>query len=369
MKISFQNPTKGPLITVSFDDETAAVSRAFSLVGASRVASAGTKSLATLRTAAQFAQTAPGIVSGGAAGGSAGLGLTGIAGPAMFIEMFFAAGDAPQHKSDNDSVTPPTALTPNQLRCMANPYDTSAECAAVRSALAILPFSESWLSNPNAAQATTNSHAAHPSGTMEGGANLAGAVTSTMDLEEKLAVRHLETQTVVATLRAELSDIERRLDFPSTTDEMQSILQDRRAQLQIELTDAVLAAAWIMAPRANPGGESGATLAELKWPAPLPIVAELPSDHDPQVVPQNVLQTYHRYVRDNDHTAIMLLWNTQEKRYELERGWPRPFTFSSNMRLVRTALPPFLPRTWFSDPGLDLTWYFVPSREHRLARV
>jgi hypothetical protein len=68
MKITFQNPTKGPLITVSFDDEAAAASWAFSLIGASRVTAAASDGLATLRTAAQFAETAPGA-TGGTAGG------------------------------------------------------------------------------------------------------------------------------------------------------------------------------------------------------------------------------------------------------------------------------------------------------------
>jgi hypothetical protein len=148
MKITFQNPTKGPLITVSLDDEAAMVSRAFSLIGASRVVTAASDGLATLRTAAQFAETAPGA-TGGAAGGM------GIAGPAMFIGMFFAAGDSPQRKlATEEAIQNP--MTPAQLRCLADPYNTSAECAAVRGAqLTELPPG-TLKSNHNVTRASTD---------------------------------------------------------------------------------------------------------------------------------------------------------------------------------------------------------------------
>lgn len=159
MKITFQNPTKGALITVSFDGEAAMVSQAFSLIGANRVVTAASDGLATLRTATQFAEAAPGAAGGGAAGG---VGIAGIAGPAMFIGMFFAAGDSPNptrnpNKPADENETPnsephPT-LSPDQLRCLADPYNTSAECAAVRSALSTFPTTRTQSESPNAAQA------------------------------------------------------------------------------------------------------------------------------------------------------------------------------------------------------------------------
>lgn len=90
MKITFQNPTKGPLITVTLDDETAMVSRAFSLIGASRVVAAASDGLATLRTAAQFAKAAPGAAGGGAE-------LITVAGPAILVGAFLSAGDSSSH--------------------------------------------------------------------------------------------------------------------------------------------------------------------------------------------------------------------------------------------------------------------------------
>jgi hypothetical protein len=67
--------------------------------------------------------------------------------------MFFAAGDSPQRKlATKEAIQNP--MTPGQLRCLADPYNISAECAAVRSAVTLLPFSESHLDNPQAARAS-----------------------------------------------------------------------------------------------------------------------------------------------------------------------------------------------------------------------
>lgn len=356
MKITIQNPTQGPLITVSFDDEAATVAQAFSLVGASRVASAAHTGLTTLRAAAQFAEVAP---------GTGGVGLSGIAGPALFIGMFFAAGDAPPRKVDHED------MTPNQLRCMTNPYDTSAECAAVRSALSILPFSESWLNtpNPNAARASAGGH------TTEDGAAVAVGLpdTSSPTTEvEKLraaiqnahAERDLEARSIVSTLLEELARIDARLKFVTTPAWMKVRLNARRDQIGIEMTDVMLAASGIVAPRANPAAAHAMTEADLKWPAPMPIAVTLPADHDPKNVPQDVLQTYYSYATVHEHTAVMLLWNPQERRYEVERGWPLSTTFDRQKLLVRTALPPVFPERWPASTGLGLTWYFVPDHEH-----
>lgn len=361
MKILIQNPTLGPLITVSFDEDTTKIAQGYALVGASRVTVAAAEGLATLRSAAQFAELAPGVAGAGPAGGA---GALGIAGPLALIGMLFAAGDNTTPPDEPERDASHHIPSPAELRCMMDPYNTSAECAAVRSALSVLPFSESWLNIPNATRASIDPHTHSLSETVVGAADLAEEVTPTTPLEEELAFRQHEAQTIVAVLREELAEIDRRLGFSSTTDEMRDILNARREQHQLEMTDAVFAGAGIVAPRTTPEEGSGTPLADLKWPGPIPIITELPSDHDPKVVPQDVLQAYLRYARQNDHTAVMLLWNTQENRYELERGWPRSITFNPNMRLVRTALPTFLPRIWFSTPGLDLTWYFVPSHEH-----
>lgn len=143
MRISLQNPTQGPLITVSFADDAATVAHAFAVIGASRVAAAASDGLATLRTAAQFANAAPG----------AGGGAVSVAGPLALLGMLFAAGDAPQHKSTTEKNIQHSP-GPAELRCLSNPYDTSVECAAVRSALALIPFSKSWESSLNAARAS-----------------------------------------------------------------------------------------------------------------------------------------------------------------------------------------------------------------------
>lgn len=150
MKITFQNPTQGPLITVSFDDEVTAVAKAFSLIGASRVTTAANNGLATLRNAAQFAQTAPGITSGGTAGGA---GVAGAVGPLALIGVLFATGDAPQRKPTTEKNTQHLP-SPAELRCLSNPYDSSVECATMRSVLTALPFLESPLNTPNAARAS-----------------------------------------------------------------------------------------------------------------------------------------------------------------------------------------------------------------------
>lgn len=142
MKITFQNPTQGPLVTVSFSDDAATIAHAFAVIGASRVIAAANSGLATLRTAAQFAELAPGA-SGSAAS---------IAGPLTLLGMLFAAGDAPQRETTTEKIVqhPPS---PAELRCLSNPYDSSAECATMRSMLTLLPFLESPSTNPNAVRA------------------------------------------------------------------------------------------------------------------------------------------------------------------------------------------------------------------------
>lgn len=116
MKIHFQNPTKGPLITVSFDDEATAVGRALSIAGISRTAAVTSKvavgGLRTLRAAAQFAEAAPSTAGGGAMGGA---GVAGVVGPLALIGMFFASGDVsrPSHLGARTPIIgrPPTGVT------------------------------------------------------------------------------------------------------------------------------------------------------------------------------------------------------------------------------------------------------------------
>ncbi len=69
-------------------------------------------------------------------------------------------------KSRIDTTQPPEPsippLTPTQLRCLTNPYDTSAECAIVRGAASLIPFSDSFLGNPNAARASAGETTSTP---------------------------------------------------------------------------------------------------------------------------------------------------------------------------------------------------------------
>ena len=113
MKISFQNPTRGPLITVSLDDDAGATTAFVPAVAdcAARVTSKHI--IATEGTAS-------------------------IAGPLALVGMLFASGDTSPKPASPDPIYP--APSPGRHRCLLNPYDLSAECAAVRSQHASPPI-------------------------------------------------------------------------------------------------------------------------------------------------------------------------------------------------------------------------------------
>lgn len=97
-----------------------------------------------------------------------------VTGALMLLGAVFSAGDT-RSREKNIAYSP----SPAQLRCMANPYDLSSECAMVRIALSLIPFSDSWSPTPNGIRAS----ATHNAPTLHAATSLPGSTTVTSEAE------------------------------------------------------------------------------------------------------------------------------------------------------------------------------------------
>ena len=302
---------------------------------------------------------------GAAAGATLGVGLVTWAWWKSQPEEIPPTPSKPQHEIHTEII-----LLPDDLLCLMNPYDMSFGCLMTRLRIITTAPSKNTTPDPRQTHASASEEASSSNvntannATIYDTADLAEATSATAQLLETLAHHQLEARDVTIVLQAELNEISQRITFASTPEWLRERLRARQSQIQFELADAAFADMLTVAPRDNSANTGNMTIAELKWPAPVPIVVTLPADHNPKDVPQEVLDMYLHYAREHEHAGVMLLWNPQENRYELERGRPMAPIFDTSKYLVRTALPVVNLDRWLAGEGLGLTWYFVPTRSH-----
>lgn len=142
MKIVFQNPTQGPLITISFDESDAALAFVPAAVDCAAKAASGTGAVASS-------------------------GIAATAGPLAVLASILSG----------DSSPPTPVITPDYLRCLSDPYDMSAACALTRSILTRMPFQKNHTEDPNAARASASDAGAHTQ--PAAGIDLATPITTT----------------------------------------------------------------------------------------------------------------------------------------------------------------------------------------------
>ena len=251
MKITFQNPTKGPLITVEFESDASSV---LGFVGP-----AAPETVAKLRAVAN-GSTPLGATSG----------VASAVGPWALIAMLFSAGDShPRTSGAEPTIANP--LSPDQLRCLADPYDTSAECAAVRSGLMTFPASES-AADPTSARASAN------------GSLLQG--------------RHSTQYVPLAT-------------EPTAVAAAFAIMATSRGNTVVPPVD-------------HGRSRLDVTVVPITFSA----------DHDPRQIPDAVVEAAHQFAAEYKPAPIAVLWNSMSHHYELDVGVLHPLLFDPQKRLV-----------------------------------
>jgi hypothetical protein len=272
MKITFQNPTKGPLITIEFEND---VPSALGFVGP-----VATEAVATLRAVANGTASVA-AASGGVSGATASSTALGAAGPLTLLAMLFSAGDSP---SRDESAAPElhSAPSPAELRCMSHPYDTSAECAAVRSGLMTFPASE-LVADPTAARASANRILLQGRHSTQ----YAPLATEPTAVAAAFAMMATSRGNTIVPPEAEYEYIPR------------PTVDHGRSRLDVTVVPITLSA-----------------------------------DHNPRQIPDAVVKTAHQFAAEYKSTSIAVLWNPETYRYELDKGVLCPIVFDSKKCLV-----------------------------------